>query len=246
MSQPVRFITNPICPFAHRAWIALEFHAQNNDLKYKTEEVSLKEKPQWFTDFYHKALGHDPNSTGKVPVIEHDGNVITESDICANYIDHYASKTSGKSLVPSDPYEKAVSQVFANDACSRMILPFYKLLNAETDEDKEHWSSKLHEAIRWINDRLQEYHPIQQGEEDAFVLGEKLSIGDILVFPWIHRLPVVQHYRGFEVPDSDEYSRFNKWVKAVSNHPATKATLTQSADYFIDQYKVYASGERKV
>lgn len=127
-----------------------------------------------------------------------------------------------------------------------VILPFYKLLNAQTDEDKEQWSNKLHEAIRWINDRLEEYHPVQEGEKDAFVLGEELSIGDILVFPWIHRLPVVKHYRGFEVPDTDEFARFNKWVNALSNHPAIKATLTKPPEYFIEQYNLYASGERKV
>lgn len=127
-----------------------------------------------------------------------------------------------------------------------VILPFYKLLNGQNEEDKTHWKGKAHEAIQWINDRLQEYHPVEKGEEDAFVLGDKLSIGDVLVFPWIHRLSVLRHYRSFEVPETDEFARFHQWVQAVNNHPAVKATLTQSDDYFIDQYKVYASGQRTV
>ena len=53
--KKITFITNKICPFAERVWITLEEKKLDFDLK----EVNLREKEPYFTENYHRALGHD-------------------------------------------------------------------------------------------------------------------------------------------------------------------------------------------
>ena len=73
----------PICPFAHRSWLALEIKG----LTYTIKECSLKNKQSFFTEAYGKALGHDPNSNGKVPVLRHGDQYLTGKLYKINMID---------------------------------------------------------------------------------------------------------------------------------------------------------------
>jgi len=47
-----------------------------------------------------------------------------------------------------------------------------------------------------------------------------MTIGDILMAPFFERLCVLKEYRGFEIPDIDEFHKFNVWKSAVMNTPA--------------------------
>jgi glutathione S-transferase len=68
--QKIRFVTNKMCPFAQRTWIALE----EASLPYSIEEVSLYGaggKPKWFLEL---------NPKGQVPVLVIDDVVTVESE----------------------------------------------------------------------------------------------------------------------------------------------------------------------
>ncbi len=43
MSLPtvVQFVSNRVCPFAHRAWLSLEFHKQAGALDYEVKSASV-------------------------------------------------------------------------------------------------------------------------------------------------------------------------------------------------------------
>lgn len=71
-----------ICPYAQRARITLE----EKQVPYVFKEVFLSNKSQEFTEVYGKALGHDPASTGRVPVIVDGDKILTESEVIAWYI----------------------------------------------------------------------------------------------------------------------------------------------------------------
>jgi glutathione S-transferase len=73
----MKFYSNKICPFAHRVYLTLAVKG----ISYEFIHCELKPpKPQFFTDKYREALGADPKSDGKVPILElEDGRVITES-----------------------------------------------------------------------------------------------------------------------------------------------------------------------
>lgn len=76
----MKLLTNPICPFAQRAWLAL----LETNTSYEEIIVSLKEKTPFFTETYLKALGADLKSDGKVPVLIDGDFILTESAVIAD------------------------------------------------------------------------------------------------------------------------------------------------------------------
>ena len=77
----MKFLTNPICPFAQRVWLAL----LETETPHEYIVVSIKpgEKSPFFTETYRSALGADITSDGKVPVLVDGDTVLTESAVVA-------------------------------------------------------------------------------------------------------------------------------------------------------------------
>ena len=74
-----RFITNKMCPYAQKAWIALEL----SKTPYRLEEVSLygaNGKPDWFWDL-------SPGGTVPVLVYGDEDLVLPDSDLILNEIE---------------------------------------------------------------------------------------------------------------------------------------------------------------
>ena len=63
--------------------------------RYEEVNVNLKFKPDWFLK---RTL------VGLVPVLERDDRIVYESSVCDDYLDEVYRQ---KSLMPSDPYQKA-------------------------------------------------------------------------------------------------------------------------------------------
>lgn len=64
----VTFVYDAVCPFAQRSWITL----LEKQVPFQKMKIDLKNKSQEFKDLYVKALGRDPTSDGKVPLLLHD------------------------------------------------------------------------------------------------------------------------------------------------------------------------------
>lgn len=65
-----------------------------------------------------------------------------------------------------------------------------------------------------------------------------MSFVDVQMAPWVIRLAkVLKPYRGW--PDEDPESRWGKWVKAIEEHEAVKAT-TSTDELYLDSYERYA------
>ena len=47
--------------------------------------------------------------------------------------------------------------------------------------------------------------------QGPFYLGEKITLSDIVITPWLERMCVLKHYRGFEIPKSHKV--FKKWYQ---------------------------------
>ena len=82
VTPEARFITNTMCPFAQKAWLALECAG----VPYKLEEISLygaNGKPNWFWEL-------NPKGTVPVLVCAGDGDpvvVLPDSDLILDYIE---------------------------------------------------------------------------------------------------------------------------------------------------------------
>jgi glutathione S-transferase len=119
-----QLISSQICPFAHRAWIAVEeARAAKGGFEFELTNVSLKEKPAFFSEAYSKARGADPASDGKVPVfVEKDGEgagkdlYLAESAVVAEYV-------FGKwapHVLPQRPLDRARTTLFAEQVIGKV------------------------------------------------------------------------------------------------------------------------------
>lgn len=217
----LRFVNNAVCPFAHRAWLTLL------ELGLPFEELSadLKNKQSWFSELYAKALGADAASNGKVPIIDDDGFVLTESSPIVYYLlDKYSP---GKLPSLQDPQERARAAIFADQVIPKVISGFYGVLTGRED------SMSLLAALS----NLSRYYSKHEG---PYFAGSELSSADILVFPWIARFGCLAHYRGFNVPQTEEYAAYHRFVAAMNERPAVKASVSPDA-FYIDGYASYAN-----
>jgi len=58
-----------------------------------------------------------------------------------------------------------------------------------------------------------------------FFCGEKITLGDITVAPYMARMAVLRHYRNFIVPNTETYKAWHEWNKNVLSHWAVSYTF---------------------
>lgn len=189
-------------------------------------------RPAWFTAAYKRALGADLASDGKVPVLEEplaDGSTfsLTESAVVADYV----AARAGGALLPATPLERARTTLFVEQTLGRYIPAFYGLLRAQTPEAVEAARAAFHAAVGAVGVAL---------GAGPFFLGARVTMADVLLYPFVERLCVLKHYRQLELPtEGAGFAAFEAWTVAMAARPSAVATA-QPADFFINGYRFYA------
>jgi len=120
----LRFVTNRQCPFAHKAWIALE----ESQRPFEMEEISLygpNGKPDWFWKL---------NPAGTVPVLVAGGQVLPDSDDILDYLDTESGLGKEWRTVVNDMLPAAKQAVLSRNerALQECLMPLEETFDAET------------------------------------------------------------------------------------------------------------------
>lgn len=157
-----------------------------------------------------------------------------------------------------DALADAASALFAGNASS-LIQGWYGWLMAgeEDRETQEQKKKVLFNAMVSMGKFMLDWDQKRPAgpEGGALLHGDRVSSGDILVWPWIHRFPVLCFYRGLPNDDAvlreavvevlggeagPAMDRFFAWRAACNEHPSFKRTMwDRDAEYFIEQYAAY-------
>ena len=214
----ITFINNKICPFGARVWLTLE--ATGLPYTFKETPLAPGTKPSWFTAAYAKALGADPASDGKVPVLEDGPFSLTESLHCADYVCAKAGK-----LLPPSPADRARSGLFL-EAVAKFVPPFYALLMKQTAEEQAAAKAQLLAALAALAAQL-------RALGGPFLLGAEASYADFMLYPFFERLVILEHYRGFrldaEAAADAALAPLAAWRATMAQLPAAKATAQDPA-----------------
>ena len=205
-------------------------------IEHETINISFEEREQHTPEF--EAL----NPKGKVPVIVHDGRVITESTIIIEYLD---DAFPGSPLMPTDPYWRARRRLWARWIDDEMHIPhistlsfnisFTELLDYQADkiapgprgapppfmfaglESKEMLASlKAYQRfLREMDKTL---------EENAWLAGPAFSLADIDVVPYIWRLHNL-HLSGLW----STMPRVQDWLDRVTSRRSFRDQIIDSA-----------------
>jgi glutathione S-transferase len=137
---------------------------------------------------------------------------------------------TGPALLPPDAQTRATSRLWA-DHVNRNVVPwFYKLLQAQEQDDQVSHATELRNQIGKLVDAA---HPT-----GPFFLGSEISFVDVQIAPWVIRLRrVLGPYRGW--PEAEEGSRWGKWIDALENEQSVKMT-TSTDELYLHSYERYA------
>ncbi|KAJ3369291.1 Glutathione S-transferase U1 [Allomyces arbusculus] len=234
--------TSRICPFAQRTTIALHDlglidaiePTPSNPNGASLVEIDLSNKPEWYTATI--------NPRGKVPALRlgASGPILIESALIAEYLYQAGGRTDVLLSNPEDAHTRyAASRV--TEAVNDVFLPaFYALLREHDTEKQPAATAKLLSAVHDVGAVLD--------AEGPFAVGNEWSVADTLAAPFLARLVVLKHYRGFDLKDAatarDENSaRFVRWATALLEREAVKKT-TAPAESLVKAYAKYAESPR--
>ncbi|ETO25037.1 hypothetical protein RFI_12109 [Reticulomyxa filosa] len=223
-----------ICPFAQRAWLALLYKG----VDFEILTCDLNDKQEFFTKAYAKALGHDPSSNGKVPILDHNGKFLTESLAIVRYLDLLFPDT--KPLFPKKPIDRVAVELITEFA-GGVVGGFYGVLSEKDDQKRQEKKKQLKGNC-------------EISKEGPFYLGDQISFFEIATFPFVDRFIVNEFLfekgQGMTLEECFEGNdRLKHWYEALKKQPfvqAVHAKIVKDSgektvyDFFIKQYKEYA------
>jgi glutathione S-transferase len=214
MSKP-EIISAEICPYAQRSRIVL----LEKGIEFDLTEIDLKNKPDWFDQV-------SPYS--KVPVVRHDGRVISESAVINEYLEESFPETP---LMPADAAGRADARFWIDFANVRFAPHIYKCMLAQDADGKALHKRRLEEALEFM-----EMEGLRKSG-GPYWLGKNFSLVDATFFPHMSRFPALTHHRGVEIPQ--DYTGLRGWLDAMWARPSVKQTSKTETDY-IKSWQKYA------
>ena len=216
--------------------------------------LPLKEKGVEYVSHYMNLLEfeqHEPwfvkiNPNGQVPVLVHDGRVITESTVINEYVDE---TFPGVPLRPADAYGRAEMRIWTKFVdeyfCPALsFLGWHRMIKSAVQhltpaefeakvariplkEQRDKWRESA--AQVWTDDQLQDWHRrvhasiarMEQGVRTPWMLGEQFTLADVSLFSMLIRMP--QYYA--EIVNERASPRVIEWYARMMERPAVKATL---------------------
>ena len=239
------------CPFAHRATLALEHHGDH--LTYEWIEALGWEKraatgashdqgaplstqhENWYHFKAPELMKHNP--LGMVPTIVSEATFkedpslgpilppVRESLVAIEFVDELVGG-GDVPILPSCPYERARARVAADVVNKQICSKYYHVLVRQDPAEQREGFEALCKALDAFGVELAG-GPFHAGRATP-------GLVDYALFPWAHRLPVFEHYRGksFAIPSDTEGLRaYHAWLKAMEAIPAVRKTCPPWDDY---------------
>lgn len=246
-SPSITLWNSGVWPFAQRPWIAL----LEKEVPFQHNLIDLGNKPQDFVAKYREASGG--YGSGLVPLLEHDGNLVIESDVVAKYVALNIDGIDGKGddLYPS---EKSDGGNYKDDAerielflesWQKVTDSYYDLLRATSAGEAEKLQKSFLACLSPVEDLLRE----QKGggpESGPFILGNKFSHAECIAAPWIQRMYItLPYFRGIDfkkdILSLSRWECMDRWMSAVCERPSCVASRCPDGDMIEACKKYYVS-----
>ncbi|KAF5176835.1 Glutathione s-transferase [Thalictrum thalictroides] len=190
-------------PFAMRPRIAL--NVKNVDYEYLEETFAPKSELLLKSNPVHK----------KVPVMIHNDQPICESLVIVQYIDEIF--TSGSSLLPSDPYDRAIARFWATYIDNTWFSSLVGIAKAKTDEEKATASEGLTAGLALLEEAFEK---ISKGK--GFFGGKTIGYVDIALGSCLGWIRVAETLSGSNYIDETITPGLNAWADRFSSDDAVK------------------------
>lgn len=220
--QPViTFYSSWFCPYAQRTWIALN----QLNVKYEwVEALKFNENHEYVKS--EELLRINPK--GLVPTLDVDREIIVESIFTIEYL--YKRFGDDKNIVTDDLVQDA-SEANKN-ICSSY---FRMMLKQEEDEQEAAWKEYV-DGLRRFTESV---HP------NGFYKSDTMNIVDITVFPWSHRLDIIERFRERKLDQGLPWVPiFFAWFERMLSFKAVQDTMPNKEELMKISSR-YAKGTAK-
>jgi stringent starvation protein A len=179
------------CPYCARVRIVLA----EKSITYESVVVDLDHRPGWI---------YDLNATGRVPVLEDEGLVLSESRVLMEYLEERFPKPR---LLPADPAARALVRLRLERFDDELGTAYYRLRrNRESQSARD----DLDEALARLEELL---------TRQAYLSGAEFGLADCGYLPWVLRAEAAL---GIDVRAR---AALAAWLDRVAERPAVAAEL---------------------
>ncbi|XP_047322497.1 glutathione S-transferase U17-like [Impatiens glandulifera] len=203
----VKLLGSSTSPYANRVQIALnlksiEYEFLQEQIYGSKSELLLKSNP------VHK----------KIPVLIHEDKPICESLIIVQYIDEYW--TSGPSILPADPYDRAIARFWAAYLDDKWYPSFREYRLAEGEEEK----LGIVEFIKGGLVLLEEAF-VKSSKGKPFFGGDNIGYLDIAFGSFMGWLKAGEMMTGLKLLDESTVPGLALWAENFLAHDAVKGVI---------------------
>ncbi len=171
-------------------------------------------------------------------MLEHDGNLVIESDIVAKYVAQVIDGRDGmgENMYPEDGEACQHIEKF-HQVWEYVTSEYYGILTANTQDEVNIRRESFTKTLIEINDLLKNY-------DGDFILGDNFSYAECISAPWIQRAFVtLPYFRGidFEEDILSEMKHVSNWMRAVCERPSCVETRCPESEMIAAAKRYYVS-----
>ncbi|OIT22798.1 PREDICTED: probable glutathione S-transferase [Nicotiana attenuata] len=196
----VKLLGVSLSPFSRRVEWALKFKG----VEYEFIEEDLQNKSPLL-------LQSNPVHQ-KIPVLIHNGKPISESMIIVEYIDE---TFEGPSILPKDPYDRAMARFWANFLDVKCITTIGKALFGKGEESDKAKEESL-ELLKILDNEL-------KGKK--FFVGDNFGFADIAANLMAFWLGILEEASGVILVTNEKFPNFCAWKDEYINCSQVKEYL---------------------
>ena len=178
------------CPYAIRARMAIAYASINLEVR----EVSLANKPLEMTQI-------SPNGT--VPVLQLDNRIIDESIEVMAWALEQSDPDNWLALYLEQQQQSLIEE---NDNSFKAYLDKYKYWDRFPEQPQQAYRGQAEQFISRLDKNLSEHR---------YLLGEKICMADIAIFPFIRQFAFVDK----DWFDQANYPALQRWLNAFLELP---------------------------
>jgi glutathione S-transferase len=206
----VKLLGESMSPFVLRVRIALALKGVHYEF---IEENLLLNKSQLLlqSNPVHK----------KVPVLFHNGKPVCESMIIVQYIDE-AWNTEAPSLMPKDPYDRAIARFWAAFVEDKLVLSTAGVCNGEGEQQLKAAEESVANLL--LLEEALSGKAYFGGDEIGLV---DISLGGIWVF-----IKTLEKITNIVLIDTEKMPQLSAWVDRFSKADGVKEVLPDPAKLF--------------
>ncbi|XBJ24518.1 hypothetical protein VPH35_002383 [Triticum aestivum] len=135
------------------------------------------------------------------------------------YIDE-AFADIGRSLLPSDPHQRAVARFWASYIDDKLVIPWVRSFRGKTEEEKSEWMEQTLIAVETLEGALRE---CSKGK--GFFGGDNVGLVDVVLgslLTWVHAAEVMS---GAKMFDPAKTPLLAAWMQRFDELAAAKAVM---------------------